>query len=103
MGKGEHILSPIFNVRYSYLPKAVNYVRYSGSANFGMGGQAHDVMNIIKQYGFIPEEVYNGMNIGEDKHNHAEMDGVSKQLPMQLLKHAAVKLLRVGKKCLNQH
>ena len=80
MGKGEHILSPIFNVRYSYLPKAVNYVRYSGSANFGMGGQAHDVMNIIKQYGFIPEEVYNGMNIGEDKHNHAEMDGVLKAI-----------------------
>jgi bleomycin hydrolase len=80
MGKGEHILSPIFNVRYSYLPKAVNYVRYSGAANFGMGGQAHDVMNVIKQYGFIPEEVYNGMNIGDDKHNHAEMDGVLKAI-----------------------
>ena len=24
MGKGEHILSPMFNVRYSYLPKALN-------------------------------------------------------------------------------
>jgi len=80
MGKGEHILSPMFNVRYSYLPKAVNYVRYSGSTNFGMGGQAHDVMKVIKQYGFIPEEAYNGMNIGEDKHNHGEMDGVLKAI-----------------------
>ena len=80
MGKGEHILSPMFNVRYSYLPKAVNYVRYSGAATFGMGGQAHDAMNVIRQHGFIPEEIYNGMNIGEEKHNHAEMDGVLKAI-----------------------
>lgn len=80
MGKGEHILSPIFNVYHSYLPKAINYVRYSGGATFGMGGQAHDVMKVIKQYGFIPEEIYNGMNIGDDKHNHAEMDGVLKAI-----------------------
>jgi len=80
MGKGEHILSPMFNVYYSYPLKAINYVRYSGSTNFGNGGQAHDVMNVIKQHGFIPEEVYNGMNIGEEKHNHAEMDGVLKAI-----------------------
>lgn len=86
MGKGEHILSPIFNVYHSYLPKAVNYVRYSGSANFGMGGQAHDVMKIIKQYGFIPEEVYSGMNIDDDKHNHAEMDGVLKAIAEAITK-----------------
>jgi bleomycin hydrolase len=78
MGKGEHILSPMFNVRYSYLPKAVNYVRYAGSTNFGMGGQAHDVMKVIKEYGFIPEEVYSGMNINEERHNHGEMDAVLK-------------------------
>jgi bleomycin hydrolase len=80
MGKGEHILSPMFNVRHSYLPKAVNYVRYSGAANFGMRGQAHDVTNVIRRCGFIPEEVYSGMNINEDKHNHAEMDGVLKAI-----------------------
>ena len=86
LGKGEHILSPIFNVRYSYLPKAVNYVRYAGSTNFGMGGQAHDVMKIIKQYGFIPEEVYSGMNIDDDKHNHGEMDGVLKAIAEAITK-----------------
>lgn len=80
MGKGEHILSPMFNVYYSYLPKAINYVRYSANANFGNGGQAHDVMNVINKYGFIPEKVYSGMNIGEDKHDHAEMDGVLKAI-----------------------
>jgi len=80
LGKGEHILSPIFNVRFTYPQKAVNYIRYNGLANFGSGGQAHDVMNVIKEYGFIPEEIYNGMNIGEEKHNHGEMDAVLKAI-----------------------
>jgi len=80
MGKGEHILSPIYFVRYSYPPKTVNYVRYGGSTNFGMGGQAHDVMSVIKQYGMVPEEIYTGLNINEDEHNHGEMDGVLKAI-----------------------
>ncbi|MBI1936978.1 MAG: aminopeptidase [Ignavibacteriales bacterium] len=76
MGKGEHILSPMFFVRYAYPQKALNYVRYHGLANFGEGGQAHDVMNIIKQHGFVPEEIYKAMNISEDEHNHGEMTTV---------------------------
>lgn len=80
MGKGEHILSPIFNVRYTYPDKAVNYVRYHGETNFGMGGQAHDVTRVIKNYGFVPDEVYNGKNINEDEHNHGEMDAMLKSI-----------------------
>ena len=76
MGKGEHIFSPMFFVRYAYPQKALNYVRYHGLANFGEGGQAHDVMNIIKQHGFVPEEIYKAMNISEDEHNHGEMTTV---------------------------
>lgn len=76
MGKGEQILSPMYFVRYAYPPKALNYIRYHGLANFGEGGQAHDVMNIIKQHGFVPEEIYKAMNINEDEHNHGEMTAV---------------------------
>lgn len=78
MGKGEHILSTMWNVRFAYPPKAVNYVRYGGSTNFGMGGQAHDVMKVIKEHGFVPENVYEGKNIGEKEHNHGEMDAALK-------------------------
>ncbi len=78
MGKGEHILSPMFNVRYVYPQKAVKFVRYSGSSNFGPGGQAHDAINVIKEFGMIPEEIYSGKNIGEEEHNHGEMDAVLK-------------------------
>ena len=80
MGKGEYILSPMWNVRYTYLPKAENYVRYNGLTNFGEGGQAHDVINVIKKYGFVPEEIYKGMNIGEEQYNNGELDAVLKAI-----------------------
>jgi bleomycin hydrolase len=73
MGKGEHILSPMWFVRFAYPSKAEKHLRYHGQYNFGVGGQAHDVTNVVKQFGFIPEEFYKGMNIGEDEHNHGEM------------------------------
>jgi bleomycin hydrolase len=78
MGKGEHILSPIYNTRFSYPLKANIYIRYNGLSNFGEGGQAHDVMNVIRNNGFVPQEVYNGTNIGEELPNHGELDAVLK-------------------------
>lgn len=76
MGKGEHILSPMWFVRFAYPSKAEKYLRYHGQYNFGVGGQAHDVTNVIKEFGFVPEEIYKGMNIGEEEHNHGEMSSV---------------------------
>lgn len=92
MGKGEHILSPIYFVRYSYPAKAVNYVRYGGSTNFGMGGQAHDVLNVIKNYGMVPEEVFKGLKINEDEHNHGEMDGILKSVVDAVVKKRGGKI-----------
>lgn len=80
MGKGEIILSPMFNVRYAYPEKALNYIRYNGTANFAEGGEPHDVMNVIRNYGFVPEEVYDGKKIGEEQHNHGEIDAVLKTI-----------------------
>ena len=76
MGKGEHILSPMWFVRHAYPEKAEKFIRYSGTSNFSVGGQAHDVMNVIREKGMIPETNYEGMNIGEEEHNHGEMADV---------------------------
>ncbi|MEW6005964.1 MAG: C1 family peptidase [Stygiobacter sp.] len=92
MNKGTHILSPMYFVRIAYPQKAENYIRYSGTNNFGIGGQAHDVMNIIKQYGFVPEEVYTGKNIGEEEHNHGEMDEVLKSIVNAVQKNKGGKI-----------
>ncbi|MCF6357946.1 MAG: C1 family peptidase, partial [Draconibacterium sp.] len=50
-----------------------------GSLNFAAGGACHDVTNMIRKYGIVPEEVYTGLNYGEEKHVHGEMDRVLKQ------------------------
>ena len=78
LGKGEHILSTIWPIRFAYPVKALNYVRLSATSNFSVGGQAHDVMNVIREHGMVPEEIYKGMLIGEEDHNHGEMDAVLK-------------------------
>ncbi len=78
IGKPEVDLSEMFVVRYSYSDKALKDVRMHGSLNFSAGGAFHDVINVIKKYGIVPEEVYRGLNYGEEKHVHGEMDRVLK-------------------------
>lgn len=69
-------LSEMFTVRYCYTEKADRYVRMYGSTQFSPGGSILDVPYVWEQYGAIPEEVYNGLNYGEEKHNHGELHGV---------------------------
>src|SRR4030042_5051278 len=73
MGKGEYDLSEMYFVRNTYPVKSEWYVRYHGRFNFGEGGQAHDVMNVIRKFGLVPQEIYDGNKIGEDKPHHGEM------------------------------
>ncbi len=78
LGSGETDLSEMFFVNHAYREKAKKYIRYHGSSNFGPGGQAHDVMNIIKSYGYVSETGYPGIVPGETSHNHGELDKVLK-------------------------
>lgn len=74
IGKPTVDLSEMFVVYHAYSDKAVKYVRLHGSLNFGAGGAFHDVTNVIKKYGAVPEEIYSGLNYGEEKHVHGELD-----------------------------
>lgn len=76
MGKGEHNLSEMFNVRVTYPKKADKYVRYQGKYQFGPGSLCHDVINAMRDYGIVPDAVYSGLPEGEDEHNHGEMDAM---------------------------
>jgi len=74
LGKPAIDLSEMFVVYHSYSDKASKYVRLHGSLNFSAGGAFHDVTNVIRKYGIVPEEVYTGLNYGEERHVHGEMD-----------------------------
>jgi len=60
-GKSPVHLSKIYTARCVYLEKAENYLRMDGHLNYGDGGQAHDVTNMLAKYGTMPEEVYTGL------------------------------------------
>ena len=59
-GKPVH-LSKLYSARCIYLDKSENYLRMEGNVNYGDGGQAHDVVNMLVKYGAIPESVYSGV------------------------------------------
>ena len=78
LGKGEFDLSEAYIIRHSYIDKAERYIRFHGALNFGGGGAFHDVTNVMKTYGIVPESVYPGLNYGTEKFDHSELDAVLK-------------------------
>lgn len=86
-GKPEVDLSEMFVVYYTYLEKAEKFVRMHGSVNFSAGGATHDVMNVVKKYGIVPEEVYRGLNYGEEQHKHGELDAILKSYVDAVIKN----------------
>ncbi len=91
-GKGEYDLSEMFVVRNSYEEKAIKYVRFQGNFNFGGGGAFHDVTHVMKHYGMVPEEAYNGLLEGEENHVHGELDAISKGYVDVVIKNKNKKL-----------
>lgn len=76
MGKPGVNLSEMFIVWHAYSEKAWKHIRLHGSLNFSAGGAFHDVINVMKKYGIVPEEVFTGLSYGEEKHVHGELDNV---------------------------
>jgi bleomycin hydrolase len=76
MGKGKTDLSEMFIARYSMIRKIQRHLKLKGSNFFTPGGQFHDAVWVIKNFGLIPEEVYSGKKESVFNHNHAEMDTV---------------------------
>jgi bleomycin hydrolase len=82
----------MFVVRQTYPKKALNYVQMHGHAVHQQGGQAHDVIDQARQFGIVPEAVYNGMNIGQKRHNHGEMVAVLQGMVDAVLKRQGTHL-----------
>ena len=72
-GGPELDLSEMYWVRQNYIEKAKKYMRMDGTINFAQGGGFADVMDAARDYGAMPEDVYSGLNYGEEKHSHYEM------------------------------
>lgn len=91
-GKGEYDLSEMFVARQCYIDKAKRYVRYGGTVNFAEGGSLLDVPYVYDEYGMIPEEIYSGLNYGEEKHNHGELSAILQAYLKEIVKNPNKKL-----------
>jgi bleomycin hydrolase len=87
MGKPEVDLSEMFLVNHCYRDKADRYVRMQGNTNFGGGGLLHDMLYVIKNYGLVPESSYPGLNYGEKKHIHGEVDNLLKNMVVSVVQN----------------
>jgi len=77
MGKEPVALSEIFSARNAYVEKGKNYVRMHGAVTLGDGGALHDVINMFRLYGAMPQINYTGLNYGTKTNKFAEMGGLT--------------------------
>ena len=68
--------SEFFVVSHSYMDRAEKYVRLDGKLNFGAGSQAGDVLDVIRDYGLVPNKDMTGMNYGTELPAQSELDAV---------------------------
>jgi len=71
-GFSEIRLSMMYFVNYAYLNKAEQYLLYHGNNNFGQGGQAHDVMDVLREHGLATYESFPGEKVN-DEYKHREL------------------------------
>lgn len=92
MKTGEWLnLSEMYVARYSYINKLIQYLDQGGNIFFTPGGQFHDVLKVVKQYGMVPEDVYSGKPNGEFNHNQAKLDTMMSHFAQTLLKQKKTK------------
>lgn len=71
-------IAEMWTVRNCYIDKAKKYIRTGGNVNFAQGGSFADVLYALDNYGAMPEEAYAGLNYGEPKHSHYELEDAMK-------------------------
>ncbi len=100
-GGPETDLSEMFTARNIYAEKAANYVRFHGTVNFDQGGEQHDVITSFVKYGMVPQDIYPGLNYGENTHQHGEIASVLKGVVENVIKNRNGKLSPVWMKGVN--
>lgn len=87
MGKKPVELSQIFTARNAYIEKGKMYVKMHGAVTLGEGGAFHDVMNMYKKYGTVPQSVYTGLQEGQTRNNFSEMSKMTESVLGSVIKN----------------
>ena len=73
-------IAEIFTARQVYLAKARNYILLGGNGNLGDGAELHDVMNIIRKNGAMPQTAYTLDDYGKGAVKSGEMQKKIKEI-----------------------
>jgi len=87
LGKEPVEISQIYTARNAYIEKGVNYVRMHGAITLGDGGALHDVINMYKKYGALPQSQYTGLSKGATKNKFGEMAAINEGLLAAVVKN----------------
>ncbi len=68
--------SEFFVVSNSFRERAIKYVRLDGKLNFAIGSEADDVLDVIRDYGIVPNDAMPGLNYGTDLPVTGELEAV---------------------------
>jgi bleomycin hydrolase len=66
-------LSELYTVYWQYVEKAREYVRTRGRSLFAEGSETNAVQLMMKKYGLVPYEAYQGLKPGQPFHDHSKM------------------------------
>ena len=90
--------SEMFIIRNAYHDRAIKYVRLNGYLNMAAGSGFGDVLEVIRDYGLVPQSAYSGMNYGYDLPVQGELDAVLKGYVQAVVKNPNKKLTPVWPK-----
>lgn len=87
MGKQPVDLAEIYTARHVYLSKARNYILFDGNMGLGDGGETHDVLNIMRKYGAMPQSAYTLEDYGKGTVKSGEFQDKFKAILDEYLKN----------------
>ena len=66
-------LSELYTVYFEYVEKARDYVNTRGKTYLGQGSETNAVQRMMKKYGVVPFDVYEGKPSDQPYYNHEKM------------------------------
>lgn len=79
-------LSEMFIARYAYIDKLKTWLTTKGKTYFAGGGQFHDVLRVVNNYGMVPEQAYRGLPNARGSHDHTKLDTAMHRLGRKFLR-----------------
>lgn len=83
----EYDISEMYFVHHKYLNHGKRFVRFNGTINFSEGGLAHDVMDVVRDHGFVTQDAYPERYHGKERLNHKELSKLAEAFLKQVCKH----------------